>query len=54
MNKFDEILLEDLDRVVGGADGDGNGTGNGGHGVVRVIKEVINTVESIAQSIWPF
>jgi hypothetical protein len=57
MNKFDnEISLEDLDRVVGGADGDGNGTGtgNGGHGVVRVIKEVINTVESIAKSIWPF
>jgi hypothetical protein len=55
MNKFDsEISLEDLDRVVGGADGDGNGTGtgNGGHGVVRVIKEVVNAVEGIIKSIF--
>jgi hypothetical protein len=57
MNKFDnEISLEDLDRVVGGADGDGNGTGtgNGGHGLVRGIKQVINAVEGVIKSIWPF
>ena len=57
MSKFDtEISLEDLDRIVGGADGDGNGTGtgHGGHGVVRVIKEVISAVEGVVKSIWPF
>ena len=57
MNKFDtEISLADLDRVVGGADGDGNGsgTGHGGHGLVRDIKNAINTVEGVIKSIWPF
>jgi hypothetical protein len=57
MNKFDhEISLEDLDRVVGGADGDGNGTGTGkgGQGLVRGIKQVINAVEGVLKSIWPF
>ena len=53
MNKFDsEISLEDLDRVVGGAHGGVNGTGD--NGVVRAIKVVVNTAESIAKSIWPF
>jgi hypothetical protein len=56
MNKFDEISLEDLDRVVGGGDGDGNGTGtgHGGHGLVRGIKQAINAVEGFVKSIWPF
>ncbi len=56
MSKFDnEISLEDLDRVVGGADGDGTGgTGHGGHGLVRGIKQVIHAVEGIVKSIWPF
>ena len=56
MNKFDtEISLEDLDRIAGGADGDGNGTGtgHGGHGLVRVIKEVVSAVEGVVKSIWP-
>lgn len=57
MNKFDhEISLEDLDGVVGGADGDkcGCGTGKGGNGLVREIKEAINAVEGFVKSLWPF
>jgi hypothetical protein len=55
MNKFDEISLADLDRVVGGADGDGyGGTGNGGHGLMREIKQVVRAVEGFVKSIWPF
>ena len=57
MNKFEnEISLEDLDRVVGGADGDGNGTGtmHGGNGLMREIKQVVRAVEGFVKSLWPF
>ena len=56
MNKFDEISLADLDRVVGGADGDGNGTGTGrgGNGLIRDIKHAIHAVEGFVKSLWPF
>ena len=56
MNKFEnEMSLEDLAAVVGGADGDGTGgTGHGGHGLVRGIKQVIHAVEGFVKTIWPF
>ena len=53
MNKFDEISLADLDRVVGGADGDGNGTGKGdGLGRYRRIAgEIAGAVGGVLKTL---
>jgi hypothetical protein len=55
MNKFEEISLEDLDRVVGGADGDGNGTGTGkGDGLGRyrrIAGEIAGAVGGVLKTL---
>ena len=55
MNKFDEISLADLDRVVGGADGDGNESGTGkGDGLGRyrrIAGEIAGAVGGVLSTL---